>query len=788
MRLETARIVGLTGPPGIGKSRLAAEVAARWSGPTVRVDLTGLRGLDEVLGRVSGALSLEHPGSIVRVLGSHPGLLLILDEATTAVQAATEAALEWREGVPSLHVLLVSRIRAPRHVEWLTVEPLDSEAARALFTDRLESGILGSPPPLPEPEVAGLIQHVDGVPLAIELAASLARMYAPHEWSALVASVHRTDPISAALQLSWELLDAEQRASLTAMCHFCGAFDATSHAEVSGRPLEILQALLASSLVTMWGYGVFCILQPIRSYVRDHADPLEWSRSHEAYVRCVLRRGREAWSAARRGGGWGGLAQFRSDLEAIRWTVGGEPAVEAVRLLGELSLHRGPLLDPTEGFVPPAEAAAELAALRSRILRARLDLDGALAACEVVPRTHDEWTLLDSCRLDVYVDRRDYAEARALIQLRPFEAEAAPAVLVEWQFAWVGLLITSGELEEAQRRLTEMDVCGDAIWGAQRDAYLAVTRRQVDPEGASRLFERALSVLRTSGAGRWNGAIGGWYAVHLSESGDAQGALSAMQAAAAASWEAGDHVSYARSALYQCELLLEAGRVDDCEALLLEVLGLALPARSALRATSDAVTGMIALARADRRAAVPWRQGASERFALLGFPRAADVQRAVLAVAQGEVGEISNPELRELAARLIAGAEVGHVRGRAARLLCSLARQALRIERAQVVASDGGWFRVGALTTSLQDKPVLRRLVGALASGEPSSPKTRTALLDSVWPDDRAARSSLEARLYVAIRALRKAGLAIETTRLEGEVAYCLAAGITVETESLVTS
>jgi predicted ATPase/Tfp pilus assembly protein PilF len=200
--------VTLTGIGGVGKSRLAAELAAqdlgRWQGRVAFVPLDGVSDPSLVLPAIAGAIGVtDEPGrplhealneALTDELGRAPALL-VLDTAEH-VRAAAPALAELQARTPGLQIVVTSRLtlRVPReHVLWVEPLPvpaegeLDPDAVRAnpaaeLFLERA----LIARPDLETTNanlalVGTICRRLDGIPLAIELAAAALRVLAPHQ-------------------------------------------------------------------------------------------------------------------------------------------------------------------------------------------------------------------------------------------------------------------------------------------------------------------------------------------------------------------------------------------------------------------------------------------------------------------------------------------------------------------------------------------------------------------------------------------------------------------------------
>ncbi|GAA4600698.1 putative ATPase/DNA-binding XRE family transcriptional regulator [Actinoplanes octamycinicus] len=184
------RLITVIGPGGVGKTRLAYEVARRAAASGVPVAVVPLAGLTEP--------DLV-PSTVARALDERP-LLLVLDNFEH-LQPAAPAVAGLLAGCPDLTVLATSRgplhLRAERLVplEPLAVPPAGTDPAEAarhpacrLFLDRLAAA--GVPEPAGLDTVAGLCRDLDGLPLALELAAARVR----HLGLATVATRVRAGP------------------------------------------------------------------------------------------------------------------------------------------------------------------------------------------------------------------------------------------------------------------------------------------------------------------------------------------------------------------------------------------------------------------------------------------------------------------------------------------------------------------------------------------------------------------------------------------------------------------
>ncbi|HEX2316069.1 MAG TPA: BTAD domain-containing putative transcriptional regulator [Thermomonospora sp.] len=286
--LESARLVTLTGPGGVGKTRLALAAAARLTGEHpdgvwfVELAPLGRGSLVEVTEAVAAILDVRddtaqgpRPESLAERLAaalSGRRLLLVLDNCEHVVEPAAELTELLLKAAPGVRVLATSQEPLGLSGERVqAVPPLDAAGAVRLFAARAAAASPGFV--LDDdtaPAVRTICTRLDGIPLALELAATRVRALGVHELAArlddrfrLLAAGRRDDPagqrtLRAAIDWSWEPLSEPERAVLRRLavhsdgCTLQSAEAVCSGAGVDARDvLDLLSRLVDRSLVVV---------------------------------------------------------------------------------------------------------------------------------------------------------------------------------------------------------------------------------------------------------------------------------------------------------------------------------------------------------------------------------------------------------------------------------------------------------------------------------------------------------------------------------------------------------
>jgi predicted ATPase/DNA-binding SARP family transcriptional activator len=360
--LETARLVTLTGPGGVGKTRLAIEVARAAGGRFV--PLAPIADPDRIPDAACAALGIRRmPGeeaaaALERTLRQVP-TLLILDNLEH-LPGAGRLIAGLLDAVPTTTVLATSRQPLRVGAERVrTVAPLATESAVELFLDRAAAR---GPAVAPTDAVAQICATLGGLPLAIELAAGRLGVLTPEQLAARLSDAlsvlsrgpddapERQRTLRATLDWSFELLTAGERDAFAALAAFAGGCELDAAEAVTGAPLPVLEDLVDKGLVTAHA-GRLGMLEPVRQYaaerLAERGDAADVRERHVAYHRDLARRTEHAMFV--RGRAAPEYAQLQREREnfrvAIEWTLESARAADAlelVALLGALAWSSEP--------------------------------------------------------------------------------------------------------------------------------------------------------------------------------------------------------------------------------------------------------------------------------------------------------------------------------------------------------------------------------------------------------------------------------------------------------------
>ena len=560
---DDIRLLTVTGPGGVGKTRLAVAIAhaagaERPAGSIVFVDLSTIDHADHLEARIADALGVaemtarplhEAIGVALSTVG-----LLVLDNCEHVLAAATSLA-RLLEAAPHVKVLATSRqawrlsgehefpvapLPVPEHAGPHPPARLVTNPAVALFVARAQA--LEPAFAVTETNTAalvGLVRRLDGLPLALELAAARTKLLPPaallrrlerrldllQTSAADAPQRHRT--LRLAIDWSVDLLTESEACLFRRLAVFAGGWTIDAAQAVCGSDepdvLPILESLLDKSLVyrdaSDQGEPRFGMLQTLRDYAHEHleaeAELDSLQRRHAAYFFRWAEQARPALLASPDRSLVQAVAADHANVQAaLQWSVAVGEVTTGLRLGAALWPYwfgRGHLV---EGC---------------RSLEQVLDLDRA--ACPSPPRRQ---ALAGLAALLLRQEDLAAGRARAEEALRAAEVaqDQSTAALALFELGWIARVTGEGGLARhllEQARATA-HAAGERFWHAASIEHLGLLALHTgDMHRALLLLESSVSLHHEAGH-TW-GLAGGLLALATLKT--AQGAADAARAALA---------------------------------------------------------------------------------------------------------------------------------------------------------------------------------------------------------------------------------------------------------------
>ncbi|MDN3355003.1 BTAD domain-containing putative transcriptional regulator [Actinomadura sp. DC4] len=498
--LDQNRLVTLTGPGGAGKTRLAVEsadrLAERMPGGVWLAELAPLGDPAEVPQALLSALGLRERALMGNIRGTAPAvtdpvgrllaalagerLLIVLDNCEHLIDACARIADRILAHCPGVRVLATSREALGITGETLcpvpplgfpaagTVEDVLDYPAVRLLAERAAAVRPGFTVDTDLDAVLAICRRLDGMPLAIELAAARLRTMTATQIAGRLddrfrlltggsrTALPRHQTLRAVVDWSWDLLDEPEHVLLRRMSVFSGGATLESIEEVCGCDVfDALIGLVEKSLVIVDGAGRYRMLETIRAYSADRLSRAGEARSiRRAHAHHFLELAETAEPMLRTREQLRWIHRLATEYDnlhsALRWAIDVRDAALAVRYVAALGWYwflRGRRIEgeqlAAEAVAVPGEGPAQARAL----------------ACM--------YWLLGSIGGDENPVERGALRTRLSTALETIDGLDRDALHPVLRIAPMGLRIFDGQLDEA---LTELEMLRSA-----RDPWLRAT-------------------------------------------------------------------------------------------------------------------------------------------------------------------------------------------------------------------------------------------------------------------------------------------------------------------------
>ena len=555
--LARERLVTLLGPGGIGKTRAAIQAGrnalAACPDGVWFVELASITSASDVGAAIGQALGLRQTSSqppleaVVTFL-KNKRLLLVLDNCEHVIASVRELVAGVLRDCEFVTIFATSR--EALHVAGETVfrlPTLQPEPAGALFADRARtSDSRFRTTDANASDVEEICRRLDGIPLAIELAAARVNILSPHQLLVMLnerfrvlsggdrAALPRQQTMRAAIDWSYDLLSLDEQALLRRLSMFSGGFTIESMMAVASALtddslalFELLSSLVDKSLVQAEVFssnGRYKLLESTREYA---SEKLEDAGEYEAAARAHALAFAEFAERLER--------EWRTTPDAL-WLEAAEPELENLRAALVWAFGDGGDANIGQRLVGALRNVWSLLSAPEgrrwvRTARERV-VDGTPAA--IVGK-------LDLCDAQVAGALSQYAamlaaSERALERYSHLEDRNGT---IEAKHAAGSALLFLGRIQEGESVLTEALALARAIGSRRMNGVLMQSlaiARQIDGDaaGARALFSEALAIFEAFGAERQIATISADLAELAFQDGDAAAALQLVEGAVTA--------------------------------------------------------------------------------------------------------------------------------------------------------------------------------------------------------------------------------------------------------------
>ncbi len=356
----SCRLLTLTGPGGVGKTRLALEVAHRlrdsFNYGACFVSLVGTSAPKFIIPAIADALVFSYSGTIELKSQlfnylKEKHILLVLDNLEHLLNGI-ELLDELLKFAPDIKLLTTSREQLNLRAEWtfevqglptpsiIELDDLGSNSAVALFLQSARKAKVNFTPEQGDAQaIAQICQLVEGLPLALELAAAWVNTLSFREIVIeiehgldFLATTKRDMPprhrsIRAVFDYSWSLLIDEERQVMRQLSVFQGGFSREAAEVVAGATLLALSALVGKSLVQRSEDGRYALHELIRQYAATNLqakaqEEIVITKKHAEYYLTLLQARESALTSSHQKDAF---AELNTDIDNIRtaWEVAG---------------------------------------------------------------------------------------------------------------------------------------------------------------------------------------------------------------------------------------------------------------------------------------------------------------------------------------------------------------------------------------------------------------------------------------------------------------------------------
>ncbi len=519
------RLLTLLGPPGVGKTRLAWALAFllehQLAAGVVWVPLAGVRSVDQLLVALAHALNLvmPPPHALRQEVLRHVQpceVLLVLDSIEHVHAEAEHLTTFLREllaAAPRSKILVTSQVALQLALEQVVVVPplaVEGETegeeppspAIQLFAQRAQA--LDPSFTLTEqnlPVVAAICRELDGLPLALELAATRCRLFALEDLlvrldERLELLTHqggdrerRHHSLRAALEWSVALLSPAEQAFLGVLSLFQGGFSVAAAAwvgGVEGTTLAMLEQLLNHSLLTRVASELeprFALLESIRLFAHEHLSAEEYAqyaRRHAAYYLSYVQHEAPLWGQ-----------------ESVSWVQ----AVEYEEANLYAALARSLALGDAAALAALVVNLSPYWMQQGRVAEGRYWAAAALRLGTALPPAMAAWLLVAAA--DLAFEQSDFAAAETLaaqvFALDATHVDAVALLRAHYRRAWIAA--RQSQYAQAQEQVQQGLALARSHAEPHAEAMLSgalgwFARDQGDFAGSRTAHQRSLALYR----------------------------------------------------------------------------------------------------------------------------------------------------------------------------------------------------------------------------------------------------------------------------------------------------